>query len=61
MNTPEESTDKTVNQSSETEPHHAMDGISETVDGTIDARAANASAQQNFGSPPPGAEYGYGI
>ncbi|WP_182865576.1 hypothetical protein [Stieleria mannarensis] len=61
MKTPDEETGQPPEQGPETEPDRVMDDFSETVDGTVDARSANAAAQQSFGSPPPGAEYAYGI
>ena len=37
-----------------------MDGITKTVDGTLDAQSANATALGANLGPPPGSNYGYG-
>ncbi|QDV88435.1 hypothetical protein [Planctomycetes bacterium TBK1r] len=60
MSQSEEPSEEVVHDTGE-QPSDSMDGISQTIDGTVDAQAVNATAQQSFGSPPPGAEYGYGI
>ncbi|QDV47760.1 hypothetical protein Enr13x_76720 [Stieleria neptunia] len=42
------------------QPADSMDGITKTVDGTLDAQSANAKGLIANLGPPPGIHYGYG-